>query len=108
MVDRDGYFEVRKLPWPLYQNGNILTTQSSGREGLNSNVSLRWRLMVTVWWLMTESVELATLRKVPTLAGGRRLEGRVTRYSFRFEHIHLLFVRHRDEKEHARRLGDWL
>lgn len=66
-------FPAKQNAVAVYHGCYILITWSGAREGLSSNVLLRWRLTVAIWLYTTGIVELAILRHVRTFAGGRHL-----------------------------------
>lgn len=61
VVDRDGFFQVSEMHWPLCRIGNIETAQIGVQDGLTSNVLLRWRMLLITKWFPTGIVKLATL-----------------------------------------------
>lgn len=79
--DRKQFFQLSKTFWMLARCGNNETLRSGAQEGLTNNLSLRWRLMKTIWFFKIRIVSYTTLWLVRIFAGGKGLERHLRKYS---------------------------
>lgn len=101
VVDRDGFFQVRKTHWELYRGENMVTTWSGAQDGSTSNV------LLTVIDGKNLVIHNRNRRTRDTVIGApvhrrKALARTCSGIYLKFEHVIMPFVRHSDEAENVR------